>query len=69
MDKENLLQKTIDRILPTDHAAMERAAARWNSIAKPLHSLGKLEDLIIQTAGIQRTDQVDLKKKALVVMC
>lgn len=69
MDKENLLQKTIDRILPPDHAAMDHAAARWNSIAKPLHSLGRLEDLIIRIAGIQRTDRVDLKKKALVVMC
>ena len=27
-----------------DRAAMEAAAARWNRIAKPLHSLGVLEE-------------------------
>lgn len=52
-----------------DQAAMERSLAHWNGIAKPLHSLGKLEDVIVQIAGIQRTEQVHYKKKALVVLC
>ena len=69
MNEENFLKETIEKIVPADAAAMERASVRWNSIAKPLHSLGKLEDLIIKIAGIQRTDRVDIRKKALVVMC
>ena len=30
-----------------DNVAMETARKKWNSIAKPLHSLGKLEEHII----------------------
>ena len=35
-----------------DAGAQELSKKRWDSIAKPLHSLGKMEDLVIQTAGI-----------------
>lgn len=42
---------------------------RWDSIAKPLHSLGKMEDLLIQTAGITGDANVHFDKKALIVMC
>ncbi|MBQ8537481.1 MAG: nicotinate-nucleotide--dimethylbenzimidazole phosphoribosyltransferase, partial [Clostridia bacterium] len=49
--------------------AQEKARLRWNSIAKPLHSLGSLEDLIVQIAGIQETDQVQLKKRCVLVFC
>ena len=70
MDKvENNINITIENIKEVDAAPMKRAAARWNSIAKPLHGMGKLEDLVIQLAGIQRTDRVRIDKKALVVMC
>ena len=37
-----------------------------DSIAKPLHSLGKMEDLITQIVGITGEEKVDLGKKALV---
>ncbi|MEE0954976.1 MAG: nicotinate-nucleotide--dimethylbenzimidazole phosphoribosyltransferase [Eubacterium sp.] len=63
------LKETLDRIVPLDREAMKKAADRWDAIAHPLHSLGKLEDVIVQAAGIQRTDRVDLKKKALITMC
>ena len=70
MDKvENNINITIENIKEVDAAPMKRAAARWNSIAKPLHGMGKLEDLVIQLAGIQRTDRVRIDKKALAVMC
>lgn len=49
------LQKTIRSIQPLDKTAMEQAARRWDSIAKPLHSLGLLEETIIRAAGMQRT--------------
>ena len=38
--------------------AAEQARQRWDSIAKPLHSLGRLEDLVAQIAGIQGTPDV-----------
>lgn len=48
------LEETLAQIKPLDKNAMDVAAKRWDSIAKPLHSLGKMEKLVIQIAGITR---------------
>ncbi|MFI3171008.1 MAG: nicotinate-nucleotide--dimethylbenzimidazole phosphoribosyltransferase [Eubacteriales bacterium] len=49
--------------------AMHQAKRNWDGIATPLNSLGKLEDVIVQCAGIFETDKVRIQKKAVVVMC
>ena len=64
-----LISETISKIHPLDASAMRDAAARWDAIAKPLHSLGLLEDAVIQAAGIQGSASVSFAKKALVVFC
>ena len=51
-EQKMTLQETIEQIHPLSKEAMDRAKAHWDGIAKPLHSLGKLEDVIIQIAGI-----------------
>lgn len=56
-------------ILPAHKASMEEAALRWRHVAKPLFSLGKLEDAVIKMAGMKRTPVYELKKRALVIMC
>ncbi|MFV0528829.1 MAG: nicotinate-nucleotide--dimethylbenzimidazole phosphoribosyltransferase [Lachnospiraceae bacterium] len=61
--------ETIQQCEPTDGKSMEAAKKRWDSIAKPLHSLGMLEDYIIRIAGIEGRNDVDISKKALIVMC
>lgn len=63
------LEEALKLIEPVDEVARNQCKVRWDSIAKPLHSLGKLEDGIIQIAGIIRSHQVKLEKKALVIMC
>lgn len=63
------INETIAAVRPLDQQIMEKAKKRWDSIAKPLHSLGKMEDLIIQIAGITGKFNVDIHKKALVAMC
>ena len=63
------LEETLKQIRPLNKEAMESAGKRWDSIAKPLHSLGKMEDLVIQIAGIQETPDISVKKRALVSMC
>lgn len=63
------LEEAIGKIGPLDQAAMEIAQKRWDSIAKPLHSLGKLETLLIQIAGITGSAEIDLSKRGLVAMC
>lgn len=64
-----MLQETIHRIQAADQEAMKASEAHWDTIAKPLKSLGRLEEYVIQIAGMQRTPKVTLGKKALVVMC
>lgn len=49
--------------------AMKRAKIKWNTVCKPLNSLGKFEDLIIQLAGIQGTEEVTLDKRCALIMC
>lgn len=63
------LDEALKIIKPIDEMAKDQCITRWNSIAKPLHSLGKLEDGIVQIAGIIGNHQVCLEKKALVIMC
>ncbi len=63
------LEETVRRITPLDQEAMEAAEKHWNSIAKPLHSLGKLEDVVVQIAGIEGTSRVEIARKALIVLC
>lgn len=48
---------------------MLKARRRWDSIAKPLNSLGKLEEAVIKLAGIYGSNQIDISKKCVVVMC
>lgn len=64
-----MLQETIRRILPADDRAKKACQKHWDNIAKPLRSLGRLEEYVVQLAGIGRTERVALGKKALVIMC
>jgi len=52
-----------------DRSAMAACKKHWDGIAKPIGSLGLFEDIIIKIAGIQGSEQVDLRKKAVVIMC
>ena len=63
------LEEAVAKIKQLDHNAMEIAQKRWDSIAKPLHSLGKLETLLIQIAGITGNAEVDLSRRGLIAMC
>lgn len=63
------LEETLEKIHPADETAMEAAQAHWNNIAMPLHSLGRLQDTVVRIAGMTGNARVNLKKKALVVMC
>ncbi len=54
---------------PLSENAGIRAKEHWDSIAKPLGSLGLLEDDVIKTAKIKRTENVHISKRCAVVMC
>lgn len=63
------LEQTILRIRPADAQAKARAWKHWDSIAKPLRSLGLLEEAVVQLAGIQHTPDVCIDRRRVVVMC
>ena len=50
-------------------SVQEQARRHWDNIAKPLHSLGILEDLIVKIAGIQKTADVHIDRRCAVVFC
>lgn len=59
----------INEIILPDNGAKIKAAERWNNVAKPLHSLGLLEDAAIKIAGITGSENVEINKRCVAVMC
>lgn len=51
-----------------DRASMDEAKSRQDSLTKPLGSLGKLEDISIQIAGIKKDARPSIDKKVIIVM-
>lgn len=74
MDKETKLKELVrreaqdrNRALDTDEAHFVKA--RWDRIQHPLHSLGLLEDALVQIAGLTQDTSIRLDRKAVVVFC
>ena len=63
------LQTALKEIQPLNIEMMEMSRKRWDSIAKPLHSLGKMEEIVTQIVGITGDIHADISKKGLVAMC
>ena len=61
------LQDHISAVSPLDEAAMEKARQRQAQLAKPPGSLGRLEELSIQLAGITGQVHNRIDKKHLLV--
>ena len=53
---------------PADKAA-QQARARWDAIAKPLGSLGALEDAVVQIAALTGNREVDISRRCVAVLC
>ena len=63
------LAEVIHSITPADQRAAAAAKARWDTIAKPLDSLGALETAVIRMAAMTGSPNVDISRRAVVVMC
>ena len=55
-------------IPPLDQNAMEQARSRQQQLTKPAGSMGRLEDIAIQMAGITHQAIPTLRRKAVVIM-
>ncbi|MBI3165757.1 MAG: nicotinate-nucleotide--dimethylbenzimidazole phosphoribosyltransferase [Chloroflexi bacterium] len=62
------LDEVIKQIKPLDKEAMQAAKERQDMLTKPAGSLGRLEELSVQLAGIQRRAMPGIKDKAVIVM-
>ena len=57
----------VEALGPLDPVAMADAAAILDALTKPPGSLGRLEDLVVQLAGITATSRPTLRDRAIVV--
>ncbi len=64
---ENLLHQVLSSIAEPDREAMAAAQRRQAQLAKPPGSLGRLEDLSVQLAGITGKVHNEVKKQHLLV--
>jgi len=62
------LMSIIEMIKSLDKEAMAEAQARQDTLTKPQGSLGRLEELSIQLAGIQGKPTPQIKHKAIITM-
>ncbi len=59
----------LSQITKSDLSSEQAAKARWDSLAKPLGSLGLLEEAVCRIAGLTGSPDVSLKKRSLLVLC
>ncbi len=62
------LNDLISQIPPLDEAAMAEARARQDQLTKPQGSLGRLEELSIQIAGVMANPRPVIRHKVITVM-
>ena len=68
MTAGDVLRRTMDKVGRLDEKAMASARERENQLTKPTGSLGRLEDIAVQLAGIQGKPLPQIRNKAIIVM-
>ncbi len=56
-------------IIEPDAELYKRILRNWDRIAKPLDGLGRFESLTAQIGAILGTEEIDIAKKAVIIMC
>jgi len=62
------LNEAVSNIKPLDKESQDKAWKRWDNLTKPPRSLGRLEEIVVQLAGIMRTDRPKIDNRYIVVM-
>ena len=63
------LPELLKTIKPLDEKAEELSHKHWDSIAKPLDSLGKLETAVRHIAALTGNINVDISKRCVLIFC
>lgn len=64
--QEELERLSVDR---PDEAVYRKVLENWDKAAKPLDSLGRFETLTARIGAALGTDDIDISRKAVIVMC
>jgi len=59
----------VSGIRPVDAEAAKACIARFDQVAKPVGSLGRLEELLARIAAVTGSAEIDIARKAVVVFC
>ena len=62
------LEELLEGIRPIDRIVMEESWRCWDSLCKPLRGMGKLEEMLVQLAGIYGTAEPRPEKPMVVIM-
>ena len=63
------LEQALKAVKGPDKQAENEARTRWDSLAKPLGSLGLLEDAIVKIAGLTGAADIFLRERSLLIFC
>lgn len=63
------LNQQLFMISQPNEKVMDAAWQRWDSIGKPLRSLGAMERAVVKMAGMENSVNVKMDKRAIVVLC
>lgn len=63
------LATVLDALTPASEEAAREARVHWDALAKPLGSLGLLEDAVVSMAALTESANVQLGRRVLVVAC
>ena len=64
-----MLNDILTQIKPADELAAAECRRRWDALAKPLRSLGLLEEAVCRIAAARGSADVCLDNRAIVVFC
>ncbi|MCM1385785.1 MAG: nicotinate-nucleotide--dimethylbenzimidazole phosphoribosyltransferase [Bacillus sp. (in: Bacteria)] len=64
--EEALLKLSVDA---PDREIYNKILQNWDAIAKPLDGMGKFETLTARIGAVLGTEEIDIAKKAVVIMC
>ncbi|HWR23799.1 MAG TPA: nicotinate-nucleotide--dimethylbenzimidazole phosphoribosyltransferase [Feifaniaceae bacterium] len=67
--RKDMLKDMLKAISPVDEAACAACIARFDQVAKPVGSLGKLETLLAQISAVYGSAEIDITKKCVLVFC
>lgn len=63
------LEQILASIQPSNRAAYDACIARFDHVAKPIGSLGKLEELLAKIAAVYGDVNIDIAQKCALVFC